>query len=59
MKILSMKFKMEKATKNTFKFAEVVGPEAGAAELVGSLYIQKSAFGTTTPDEISVQVTVQ
>ena len=43
----SLLFEFEKATKNTCKYAEK--PEAGQPPRIGSLYIQKWAFGTESP----------
>ena len=42
-------FEYEKATKNTFKYAEK--PDAGQPPRIGSLYIQKWAFGTDNPPQ--------
>ncbi len=43
----SLLFEFEKATKNTYKYAEK--PEAGQPPRIGSLYIQKWALGTGEP----------
>ncbi len=48
-------FVVDKDTKNTRKFTEVVNGEAGS-EKIGTLYIQKSAFGDSLPDRITVTV---
>jgi len=40
-------FEYEKATKNTLKYGET--PEPGQPPRIGSLYIQKWAFGTESP----------
>ncbi len=50
---ISMKF--EKATKNTFRFMEVTKDEA-ATPIIGTLYVQKSAFEGKTPDMIKVEI---
>jgi hypothetical protein len=54
------RFKLEKETRNTFKFQEVddTGAEAGAWGKIGSLYVQKTAFprGSSAPKEISVEI---
>lgn len=42
---MRVEFKMEKATKNTMKFAEVLENEMSAPK-IGSLYVQKAALGT-------------
>ena len=49
---ISMKF--EKATKNTFRFTEVTKDEA--APIIGTLYVQKSAFQGKTPEAIKVSI---
>ena len=41
---MKVTFKMEKATKNTIKFAEVLESEL-AAPKVGTIYIPKSTLG--------------
>ena len=53
---LALAFRFEKATKNTFKYEE--RPEAGQPPRIGTLYLQKWAFGTETPPE-RLRVTVQ
>jgi hypothetical protein len=51
-------FELEKATKNTYKYAEKTEP--GQPARIGSLYVQKWAFGTEDPPrQITVTVTVQ
>ena len=40
---MTIKFEMEKATKNTIKFAEVLADELDTAK-IGSLYVQKAAL---------------
>ena len=47
-------FKFERATKNTYRFAEEEVP--GEAPVVGTLYIQRFAFDGTEPGTISVTV---
>ena len=49
-------FEYEKATKNTFKYAEK--PEPGQPPRIGSLYVQKWAFGTENPPQ-RLRVTVE
>jgi len=44
-----MVFTFEKATKNTYKYAE--RPEAGQPPRIGSLYIQKWALGGEKPPQ--------
>ena len=51
-------FKMEKATKNTIKFAEVLESEL-AAPKVGTIYIPKSTLGElkwTETDNIVIEI---
>jgi hypothetical protein len=59
---ITARFKLEKETRNTFKFAEVDsdGNDAGAWGKVGSLYVQKTAFprGATAPKEIEITIKV-
>jgi len=53
----SLAFELEKATKNTYKFSEKA--EAGQPARIGSLYVQKWAFGTEDPPrQITVTVAV-
>jgi len=49
-------FEYEKATKNTFKYSEK--PEPGQPPRIGSLYVQKWAFGTDNPPQ-KLRVTVE
>ena len=49
-------FEYEKATKNTFKYEEK--PEAGQPPRIGSLYIQKWAFGREGPPQ-KLRVTIE
>jgi hypothetical protein len=49
-------FEYEKGTKNTFKYAEK--PEPGQPPRIGSLYVQKWAFGTDNPPQ-GLRVTVE
>jgi hypothetical protein len=60
--VIVAKFKLEKETRNTYKFAEVddTGNEAGAWGKIGSLYVQKTAFprGATAPKEIEITIKV-
>ena len=54
----NLAFELEKATKNTYKFSEKAEP--GQPARIGSLYVQKWAFGTEDPPrQISVTVAVQ
>ena len=49
-------FTLEKETKNTVRYKESVGPDAGP--VVGTLDIQKTAAGSPPPQEISVTIGV-
>ena len=51
---LKIAFRLEKATKNTFKFEEQ--PESGQPPRIGSLYVQKWAMGEDPPKRITVTV---
>jgi hypothetical protein len=51
---LTVEFEFERATKNTFRFAEVA--EDGAA-VIGTLYMQKSAFNGAEPSGVTLTVT--
>lgn len=42
---MKIEFKMEKATKNTIKFQEIVENELSAPK-IGSLYVQKATLGS-------------
>jgi hypothetical protein len=56
-KIGEATFKLERDTKNTFRFQELneAGDVADASEwLVGTLYLQKSLFNGSTPDKVKV-----
>lgn len=54
-------FEFVKSTKNTHRMQEVnskgepIGAEEGAA--IGSLYLQKSKFGSEAPKKVRVEVT--
>ena len=48
---LNIKLKLEKETKNTFRFEEV------ETDYVGYLYIQKSAFDGKAPQTLMVDIT--
>lgn len=50
---LSMTF--EKATKNTFRFMEDV-KDSTSTPIIGTLYVQKKAFGGKMPQKISVSI---
>ena len=48
----TVKFKVEKETKNTVKFEEV--PEAGQPPIIGTLYVQKWFAGYASEIEVTV-----
>lgn len=57
---MKVTFKMEKATKNTIKFAEVLESEL-AAPKVGTIYIPKSTLGElgwTETNTIEIDVNI-
>ncbi|MEI6148594.1 MAG: hypothetical protein WCS01_05820 [bacterium] len=49
----TVKFKVEKETKNTVKFEEV--PAAGEPPIIGTLYVQKWFAGKATELEVTVR----
>ena len=49
----TVKFKIEKETKNTVKFNEV--PAEGEPPIIGTLYVQKWFAGTATEIEVTVR----
>lgn len=51
---ITLTFEVEKDTKNTRRFAEVT--EGDATPVVGTLYIQKSAFKGDLPDTVTVTI---
>lgn len=50
---VTRQFNLEKDTKNTGKYQEVA---EGGAEVIGQLYVQKSAFTLGLPKTITVTV---
>ena len=56
---MKVTFKMEKATKNTIKFAEVLPEEGFPAPKIGTIYIPKSTLGElkwTETDNIVIEI---
>ena len=49
----TVKFKLEKETKNTVRFNEV--PEENQPPIIGTLYVQKWFAGTATELEVVVK----
>lgn len=54
-KTFAMDFVFDRSTKTTHRFTEVA---ADGEEVVGTLYVKKSALGDTPPDALTVHVTV-
>lgn len=54
LEIIEATFELEKDTKNTYRFQEVV--EQGSPPKVKSIYIQKWAVGSDPPEKIRVTV---
>lgn len=56
MKSFAVLFEFEKSTKNTHRFKEV-RPDDDTPPVIGTLYVQRSAFGkSNAPDSIKVTV---
>ena len=53
----TLKFVTEKETKNTVRYQEVV--PAGGSQVIGPLYIQKSAIGEQVPRLLVVTVSAR
>lgn len=51
---MEIKFKLEKATKNTFRYQEE--PEDGKPPVVGTIYVQKWFLGNPAPKEITITI---
>jgi len=49
----TVKFKLEKETKNTVRFNEI--PEEGQPPIIGTLYVQKWFAGNATELEVTVK----
>ena len=45
-----MEFKFEKATKNIYRFQE----KSSGTPIIGTLYVQKSVFGSEEPGKVKV-----
>ena len=45
-----IEFKFERATKNTYRFQE----KSSGTPIIGTLYIQKSVFGSKEPKKVKV-----
>jgi hypothetical protein len=50
--IVALRF--ERETKNTYRYAEIVGPDE--QPVIGTLYVQKSAIPATAPQELTVTI---
>lgn len=57
-KPFEMTFELEKETKNTYRYAEMVGDE-GKPPLIGTIYVQKWALGTSAPERLAVTLTIE
>jgi hypothetical protein len=55
METLTLRFEMERETKNTVRYAEVA--ESGQPPRVGTLYVQKWALGEPPPERLTVTIT--
>jgi len=51
---MELKFKLEKATKNTYRYQEQ--PEDDQPPVVGTLYVQKWFLGNPAPEEITISI---
>lgn len=47
------RFEFEKATKNTYRFQEIVGD---SGPIIGSLYVQKWVFGDSPPEYVEIDL---
>ena len=47
-----IEFEFERATKNTFRFQE----KSSGSPVIGTLYVQKSVFGSKEPKKVKVTV---
>ena len=56
MKMRELTFELNKETKNTVRFSEVVADEE--TPVVGELYVQKSALGSDRPKVLTVTLGV-
>ena len=56
MEMRELTFKLNKETKNTVRFSEVVAGDS--TPVVGELYVQKSALGNDRPKVLSVTIGV-
>jgi hypothetical protein len=52
---ITLKFKQDKETKRTVRFAEQV--KGDETPVVGSVYVQKSALGDKAPENLTVTLT--
>lgn len=52
--IMELKFKLEKTTKNTYRYQEQ--PSNGQPPVINTLYVQKWFLGNPPPDEITVAI---
>lgn len=52
---ITVEFELERETKNTYRFAEVTENET---PVIGTLYVQKSAFKDSSPENLTVLIQV-
>ena len=56
MKMRELTFELNKETKNTVRFSEVVAD--GSEPVIGELYVRKSALGNDRPKTLSLTIGV-
>ena len=57
--MLTLRFKFERSTKNTHRYQEEtasLGNQKLNFGVVGTLYVQKAAFGSEAPDSLTVTI---
>jgi len=52
---MTVAFDFDKATKNTYRFTEVADD---GADVIGTLYVKKSALGAEAPAKLEVSIKV-
>lgn len=53
---ITVEFELDRETKNTYRFAETV--EQDETPVIGTLYVQKSAFDGAAPESLTVMISV-
>lgn len=56
MKTKTATFRLAKETKGTFMFEELDAQGAPTVDLMGNIYVRKSAFSGTKPEKITVTI---